>query len=80
MQSQVTFARRIAGGACLAALAAALLAGGAAQGGSDSCREWRREHCAWKAESMRRYLLGAPQRELDAAIFEMLQREAYLTS
>jgi hypothetical protein len=29
---------------------------------------------------MRRYLLGAPQRELDAAIFEMLQREAYLTS
>jgi hypothetical protein len=80
MQSQVTFARRIASGACLAVLAAALLVGSAAQGGSDSCREWRREHCAWKAESMRRYLLGAPQRELDAAIFEMLQREAYLTS
>lgn len=80
MQSQVTFAKRIAGAACGAALAAALLSGGAAQAGSDSCREWRSEHCTWKAESMRRYLTGAPQRELDAAIFEMLQREAYLTS
>ena len=80
MQSQVTFAGRISGAACAAAQAAALLAGGAAQAGRDSCREWRREHCTWKAESMRRYLTGAPQRELDAAIFEMLQREAYLSS
>jgi hypothetical protein len=79
MQSQTTFAKRVAG-ACGAGLAAALLLGGAAQAGSDSCREWRLEHCTWKAESMRRYLTGAPQRELDAAIFEMLQREAYLTS
>jgi hypothetical protein len=70
----------MAGAACAAALAAAMLAGVAAQAGSDSCREWRLEHCTWKAESMRRYLTGAPQRELDAAIFEMLQREAYLTS
>jgi len=80
MQRQRTFARRIAGAACGAGLTAALLAGSAARAGSDSCREWRLEHCTWKAESMRRYLLGAPQRELDAAIFEMLQREAYLTS
>ena len=80
MQSQVSFAGRLARAACAAALAAALLTGGTARAGSDSCREWRREHCTWKAESMRRYLLGAPQRELDAAIFEMLQREAYLTS
>jgi hypothetical protein len=80
MQSQSTFAGRIAAAACGAALAAALLGGGVAQAGSDSCREWRREHCSWKAEIMRRYLTGAPQRELDAALFEMLQREAYLTS
>jgi len=80
MQRQRTFARRVAGAVCGAGLAASLLAGGAAQAGSDSCREWRLEHCTWKAESMRRYLTGAPQRELDAAIFEMLQREAYLTS
>jgi len=29
---------------------------------------------------MHRYLTGAPQREIDGALFEMLQREAYLTS
>jgi hypothetical protein len=29
---------------------------------------------------MQRYLRGAPQRELDEAVFEILQREAYLTS
>jgi hypothetical protein len=80
MQSHRTFARGIAGAACGAVLAAALLAGGGAQAGSDSCREWRREHCSWKAEVMRRYLTGAPQRELDEATFEMLQREAYLMS
>jgi hypothetical protein len=34
----------------------------------------------WKTEVVRRYLHGAPQREVDDAIFEMLQREAYLTS
>jgi len=66
--------------AYLAVVATALFAGAAAEAGSDSCREWRQEHCAWKAEAMRRYLTGAPQRELETAIFEMLQREAYLTS
>jgi hypothetical protein len=63
----------------LAAVSAALLGAGAAQAG-DSCREWRGEHLAWKTEVVRRYLGGAPQRDLDAAIFEVLQREAYLTS
>ena len=29
---------------------------------------------------LRRYLRGAPEREVDAAVFELLQREAYLTS
>ncbi len=29
---------------------------------------------------VQRYLRGAPNRGVDAAIFEMLQREAYLTS
>jgi hypothetical protein len=29
---------------------------------------------------VRLYLGGAPQRELDTALFEMFQREAYLTS
>ena len=46
----------------------------------DSCREWRGEHFEWRAEVVRRYLGGAPQRELDHAVFELLQREAYLTS
>ena len=29
---------------------------------------------------VKRYLGRAPQRELDEAVFELLQREAYLTS
>jgi hypothetical protein len=48
--------------------------------GSDSCREWEEEHDRWKAETVRRYLTGASPRELDEALFELLQREAYLTS
>ena len=46
----------------------------------DSCREWEEEHCRWKAETVRRYLTGASPRELDEALFELLQREAYLTA
>ena len=72
--------RRSCGAVLAADLAASLLVGAAAAGGDDSCREWEREHCQWKAEAMRLYLRGEPQRALDAAIFEMLQREAYLTS
>lgn len=62
------------------ALAAGLLVGGAASADSQSCREWRHEHRGWKTESLRRYLRGAPQRDVDAAVFETLQREAWLTS
>ena len=59
---------------------AAPFAGGGALAASDTCREWRGEHRAWKIEVVRRYLKGAPQRALDEALFEMMQREAYLTS
>ncbi len=67
-----------------AGLAAAALAGLLAAAGAsaepDSCREWKAEHAQWMTESARLYLTGAPQGELDAAVFELLQREAYLTS
>jgi len=60
--------------------AAVLFAGAGARAETDSCREWQKEHCDWKAKAMQRYLRGATQRELDEAMFEILQREAYLTS
>jgi len=63
-----------------AALMMSLLVGVSAHADDESCREWRGEHRAWKTEGLRRYLRGAPQRELDEAVFEVLQREAYLTS
>ncbi len=47
---------------------------------ADSCRDWIREHFDWKSEVARRYLGGAPTPALDAAVFELLQREAYLSS
>ncbi len=65
-------------GGCV--LVALLLFAGGASAELDSCREWRAEHRKWKTEVVRRYLRGAPNRGVDAAIFEMLQREAYLTS
>jgi hypothetical protein len=63
-----------------AAIAASLFVASSAGAAGDSCREWRLEHRGWKTEALRRYLRGAPEREVDAAVFEMLQREAYLTS
>jgi hypothetical protein len=63
-----------------AVLMASLIVGASARADGDSCREWRGEHHSWKTEGLRRYLRGAPQRELDEAMFELLQREAYLTS
>jgi sugar/nucleoside kinase (ribokinase family) len=72
--------RSLTGAAIALVLAASLLGADAAFAANDSCREWLKEHCRWKAETMRLYLRGEPQREIDAAIFEMLQREAYLTS
>ena len=65
---------------CLTAAAALLLGAHDARAGNDSCREWQKEHCEWKARAIQRYLGGAPQRELDEAVFEILQLEAYLTS
>ena len=73
-------ARRFARAALCAVAAAMALTSGAVYADDDSCKEWRKEHCRWKIEAMRRYLHGAPQRELDEAIFEALQRETYLTS
>lgn len=63
-----------------ALLVAALFITGVAQAQTESCREWRGEHRIWKTETLRRSLRGAPQLEVDAAVFEVLQREAYLTS
>lgn len=66
----------------LAALCAigSLFQGSVAQADSASCREWRHEHREWKTDVLRRYLTGAPQSAVDAAVFELLQREAWLTS
>jgi hypothetical protein len=65
-------------------LAAGLLAAAAASGTAlaedDTCREWRDEHREWKARALQRFLRGAPEREVESALFEALQREAYLTS
>jgi hypothetical protein len=66
------------GVAGVASILAVLVAGGA--DADDPCREWRLEHRDWKARALQRYLLGAPQRAVDEAVFELLQREAYLTS
>ena len=63
-----------------ALLAAGLLFSGSAGADPEACREWRMEHTRWKTHALRLYLRGAPQTELDAAVFEVLQREAYLTS
>ncbi len=71
--------RQISLGLC-ALIAGTALGAGAANASDSSCREWRDEHRHWKVVVVRRFLHGAPQRELDEAIFEMLQREAYLTS
>lgn len=70
---QVT--RRIIG-LCLGATV--WLAAGSAS--ADSCREWKQEHWALKADVVRLYLSPASQDALDAAVFELLQREAYMTS
>lgn len=78
--SSFTLTKRIGSGLGCVALAAGLLVGGAAAADSQSCREWRTEHRSWKTEALRRYLRGASQRDVDDAVFETLQREAWLTS
>lgn len=66
--------------AWIAAVAAALWLAAPAGAVSESCREWREEHREWKVRSLHLFLTGASRESLDAAIFEMVQREAYLTS
>jgi len=61
------------------ALASALGAG-SARAASETCREWSREHEQWKARVVGLALAEAPQHEIDSAVFELMQREAYLTS
>ena len=63
-----------------AALVAGLWIAGDAGADTESCREWRGEHRGGEIEVVRRYLRGAPQPAVDAAVFELLQREAWLTS
>ena len=72
-------ANRFVTAACAALLLGTLVGGGTAQAG-DACREWQAEHDHWLVQVVQRYLAGAPQGELDAALFELMQREAYLTS
>jgi hypothetical protein len=52
----------------------------AAAAHADVCDDWLRQHVQYEAEIVRGYLTGASQESLDNAVFELLQREAYLTS
>ena len=47
---------------------------------SDACRDWRVEHTEWKIEALQAFLRSRPRAAQDETIFEVLQREAYLTS
>ncbi len=66
--------------AVLLAVALFLALAGVARAESDPCREWAAEHHHWKKEVVGRYLSPVPQAELDEAVFDLIQREAYLTS
>ncbi|MEN8183697.1 MAG: hypothetical protein ABFS46_14305 [Myxococcota bacterium] len=68
--------RRFAGWTLLVLLASVL----PSQADTDPCREWRDEHSDWMTRVVRGYLTGAPREALDLALFELLRREAYLTS
>lgn len=60
-------------------LAGVMLLAGAARAG-EPCRDWAEEHESWRATSLRRTLDGSAPSERDAALFELVQREAYLTA
>jgi len=65
----------------IAVAALAVLCGASgAQAASETCREWLGEHAEWKARVLGLALLDAPRRSLDEAVFEVVQREAFLTS
>jgi hypothetical protein len=59
---------------------AALLFATGAQAVSETCREWQDEHAEWKARVVALALTDMPRRAIDEAMFELVQREAYLTS
>ena len=50
------------------------------QADSDACRDWRVEHGDWKIEALQAFLRSRPRAAQDETMFEVLQREAYLTS
>lgn len=54
--------------------------GGGANAATETCREWLGEHEDWKGRVLGLALVDAPQRAIDEAFFELVQREAYLTS
>ena len=58
---------------------ATVLAGSAA-GATEPCRNWHAEHAEHKAKVLGLHLRGASQARIDAAMFDLLQREAPLTS
>jgi len=66
--------------AAVVAMLAAVASPGLARGETDACVEWRVEHRDWKIEALQATLRGRPQAAIDETIFEVLQREAYLTS
>ena len=78
LRNTLRFGRRAA--AAWVLVGAGLTAAAPASADGASCREWSAEHQAWKAETVRRYLEGVPRDSLDTAVFELLQREAFLTS
>jgi hypothetical protein len=78
LRRALRFGRRAA--AAWVLVGAGLTAAAPASADSASCREWSAEHREWKAEAVRRYLEGAPRQAMDTAVFELLQREAFLTS
>ncbi len=62
------------------AVLAVLCTGTNANALTETCREWLGEHDDWKARVLGLALADAPQRAIDEAVFELVQREAYLTS
>jgi hypothetical protein len=60
--------------------AAVLFAASASAGHSDACREWRAEHSELKGRAAGLVLSGAPQAKIDGVVFELLQREAYMSA
>ena len=76
----IGFTKHLGAGLATGVLLACGVVASAAEADTQSCREWRAEHREYKTEVLRRYLRGATQASVDDAVFELLQREAWLTS